>query len=211
MVRLYDGNEAMELERASKELDTYIVSWLRNPYDAMTRQSLGLVRARQQYAAARVQERLLRAPRAGIVSDIRVLPGQRVMPGETVVSLVMEGHRISVIALLPGNQRPQLRAGMALRLELAGYRGSSREMIIESIGNELIGPAAARRYLGPEIADAVPLTGPVVIVEASAPASTFEADGATYEYHDGMQGLARVRMRSERIISALFPSLTGTR
>ena len=52
-----------------------------------------------------------------------------------------------------------------------------------------------------------PLAGPVVVVKATLPTGDFEADGQTFQYHDGMAGAADVRVRSERIIYALLPGL----
>jgi hypothetical protein len=49
----------------------------------------------------------------------------------------------------------------------------------------------------------------VVLVTARLPAETFEADREVYRYHDGMHGTAEVRIRSERIVTALVPGLKG--
>jgi len=48
----------------------------------------------------------------------------------------------------------------------------------------------------------VPFTGSVVFVTARLPAPSFEADGRTYAYHDGILGTAEVRVRSEKILFA---------
>ena len=71
----------------------------------------------------------------------------------------------------------------------------------------MIGPAEAKRYLGEEIADAVTLTGPVVLVAARLPSATFEVEGQTRRFHDGMWAQAEVRVRSERVLVALIPAL----
>ena len=71
----------------------------------------------------------------------------------------------------------------------------------------MLGPEEARRALGPGLADATPLSGPVVLVEASLPALKFTSDGREYPYYDGLWGQAEVRLRSEPILFALVPSL----
>ena len=71
-----------------------------------------------------------------------------------------------MVAFLPGEDRPLLKRGMPLRLEVQGYRYAYQQLTVDSVGDEVVGPAEARRYLGDEIADAVQFTGPVVKVEA---------------------------------------------
>ena len=112
-----------------------------------------------------------------------------------------------MIALLPGEYRPQLKPGMELRMELQGYRYAYQHLTVADVGSEVVGPAEARRYLGDEIADAATLGGPVVLVTARLPSLTFEAEGRTRRYHDGMWGKAEVRVRSEPILVALIPAL----
>jgi membrane fusion protein (multidrug efflux system) len=47
----------------------------------------------------------------------------------------------------------------------------------------------------------------VVKVEAHLPSNTFEAEGKTRGYHDGMVAQAEVRIRSERVLVTLIPAL----
>jgi hypothetical protein len=125
--------------------------------------------------------------------------------GPAVVQ-VEGGKDLFAIALLPGSYRPQLRPGMPLRLELAGYRHAFEPMTIDSIGDQVIGPQEARRLLGQENAD-TPLPGSVVVVRARLPAASFVSDDPVHALHDGVHGHAEVRVRSERILLALFPVL----
>jgi hypothetical protein len=124
-----------------------------------------------------------------------------------LLSLAGEGGDPVVLALLPGQYRPLLKPGMDLRLELQGYQYIYQHLTVTSVENEVIGPAEAKRYLGEEIADAVTLTGPVVLVSARLPSATFEVEGKTRRFHDGMWAQAEVRVRSERVLVALIPAL----
>jgi hypothetical protein len=100
-----------------------------------------------------------------------------------------------------------LKRGLPLRLELNGYRYSYQLLEVQEVGEDVIGPAEARRYLGDAIADSVELTGPVVPVSLRLPSGTFVADGQRRAYHDGLWGTAEVRVRSEPAIVALVPAL----
>ena len=115
---------------------------------------------------------------------------------------------LEVIALLPGEDRPQLAPGMTVRLELIGYRYVYQSFTIASVSADVLAPNEARRVLGAEVADSLQLTGPVALVRGKLSADEFVVDGRTLRYHDGMLGTAEIRIREEPIIYAILP---GTR
>jgi len=199
--------EEAELERLRRELESQLVKVLRDPRDEAARGSLTSLRAAKELAEARVAQRLVRAPVAGIVSDVRIHAGRQLLPGEAILSLVGEGARFSVIAMLPGHHRPMLRPGMPLRLELAGYRYAYQDVKIEDVGDEVVGPNEVRRFLGAEIADTVSVGGPVVLVKATLTGRSFRVEDKVYNYFDGMHGLAEARVRSESVIVTFVPAL----
>jgi len=96
---------------------------------------------------------------------------------------------------------------MPIRFEISGYRYAYQKLTVESVGEEVVGPSEARRYLGAEIGDSVQLTGPVVILKARLPRPTFQAEGRSYRFHNGMHGNAEVEVRSENILVTLVPGL----
>lgn len=207
LARLHDAGEADELARLEHELHTQLRNRLLDPSDAAAAAAVRSLRSSVESARSRLERRIIRAPRGGAVSDVRIRVGQHLNLGDLVVSLLEDSTHLKVVAFLPGADRPQLEPGMILRLELVGYRYAYQLVAIESVGDEVIGPGEARRYLGGRIADGIVINGPVVVVEASLPTATFEADDKLYEYHDGMLGLAEAKVRSRRIIEALIPQL----
>jgi membrane fusion protein (multidrug efflux system) len=207
LVRFYGAQEAAELERIRREFELGLINRLRNPADPSTERALGALQAQKRLAEARLEERSVRAPHGGIVSDLRVRAGQHLVPGEVILSLRGESPQLAILALLPGQYRPLLRPGMTLRFEPRGYRYAYQQLTIDRIDDEIVGPNEARRFLGAGIGDAVPLSGPVVFVHARLPDRTFESGGRSYEYHEGILGTAEARVRSERILTALLPGL----
>jgi multidrug resistance efflux pump len=207
LVRFYGAREAAELSRIDHEMELQLINRLRDPSDKGAEQSLLSLRAQRELARANLAEREVRAPSAGVVSDIRVRPGQHIAPGQSLLSLVRGQEHPQVICLLPGEFRPLLKPGMPLRLEVQGYRYAYQHLVVETVGDEVVGPGEARRALGDEIADAVQVTGPVVRVTARLAGNTFESDGKVRRFHDGMWGTAEVRIRSERVLVALVPAL----
>jgi hypothetical protein len=81
------------------------------------------------------------------------------------------------------------------------------ELEIESVGDEIVGPAEARRYLGRELGDTLPFEGALVLVTARLPQQTFAYAGQRFRYHDGVPGRVDVRVRSVRLLALLFPVL----
>lgn len=209
LVRFYGAEEAAELDRLRQEFDDTLAKTLRDPQDTGARQALSSLRAQKELQERRITERSLRAPQDGVVSDIRIRPGQRLEPGDVLLSIVGDGAQLSVVVMLPGKSRPLLRPGGALRLELHGFKYAYRDLVIESIGDEVVGPAEVKRFLGDDIADAVPVSGPVVLVRARLPSATFVTEGQELQYYDGMLGTAEVRVRTETVLYTLIPGLRG--
>lgn len=207
LVRFHAAREEAELDRIRREFDLELVKTLRDPSDHDARKKLTSLRAQLELAAARLDELSLRAPRAGVIGDVRIRPGQLIEAGDIVVSLIDEDPRCSIVAMLPAQHRPQLRPGMTLRFEVTGYRYAYQDLVIESVAAQIIGPAEVKRYLGQEIADTVAVEGPVVLVEARLSSPTFRVDDRSFEFFHGMNGVAEARVRKERILVAMLPSL----
>ncbi len=207
LVRFNATREVAELARSESEFTLQLINRLRDPTDSDAEQALISLRAQRELARARIEERNLRAPADGTVSDVWVRPGQYMLPGQVALSLVGEETEPTLAIMIPGHFRPLLKPGMWIRLEISGYRYAYQHLEVDSIGDEVVGPAEIQRYLGPGISDAVPLAGPVVIVQARLPSRTFAVEGRIYDYHNGMHGIAEIRIRSEKILLALVPAL----
>jgi GAF domain len=209
LVRFESAREAAELARIEREWELQLVERLRDLSAAPPAQALIGLRAGRDLARARLEERVVRAPAAGIVGDVRCRRDQHVAAGDILLSLTGADSRPVLLALLPGEHRPQLRPGMLLNLKLRGYRHAPQRLAIAAVAGEIVGPEEAKRLLGPEVATAVSLNGALVRVEADFPRGTFEADGERYALHDGMWGSAEVSVRSESLLAALVPGLRG--
>ena len=207
LVQLYEGQESAELDRVRKEFELQLVKLLRDPADATARIAITGLRAQRDLAEARLAERIIRAPQAGTISDVRIRPGQQLQPGDVLLSLVDADAPCVVIAMVPGHFRPQLAKGMSLRLELDGYRYAYRDVVIDAIGDEIVGPAELKRFLGPELADTMDVQGPTLLVQAHLPSNTFRARGEELHYYDGMRANAEVRVRAQNLLLTIVPGL----
>ena len=133
------------------------------------------LRAQRDLAEARLAERIIRAPQAGTISDVRIRPGQQLQPGDVLLSLVDADAPCVVIAMVPGHFRPQLAKGMSLRLELDGYRYAYRDVVIDAIGDEIVGPAELKTLPGPRARRHDGCAGPTLLVQAHLPSNTCPA------------------------------------
>jgi len=209
LVSFLSQEETATLERIEREFELQLVRVLQNPSDEAARQALTSLRAEQELAEARQQARTLRAPHAGTIGTLRVREGQYVNPGESVVAVVGDQVGVTLVALLPGGYRPRLTPGKSLRVELNGFTHEYQTFTIESVGDQILGPSEVKRFLGADSADAVQLSGPMVLVRARIDSPTFQSKGKTFNYYDGMLARADARVRSERILVTLIPGLKG--
>ena len=207
LMRLHADSETADLLRIEEEFKLQLIRALRDPGDTAARAALTSLRAQKELAEARLAERVVRAPTDCVVSDVRIRPGQRVESGEVTMSLMNHAGRFRVIAVLPGEYRPLLRRGMRMRLELRGFPYFHHNVLIDAVGDEVVGPNEVRRTLGPTVADTFTPEGASVLVEGHLPERGFIVDGRRLAYFDGMQGTAEVAVRSERIIVTLVPGL----
>lgn len=207
LAELYSSVEAVERERLEQEFRVLLAGTLLNPLNAAAQQVVSAMRAQLELSQARLAERSLRAPFEGQISDVRVREGQYLGPGEVVVSIMREGAESWALALVPGRYRPMIKPGQRFRLELEGFPFQFQELEVASLSDELVGPAEVRRYLGPDLGDAVVVQGPLVVVEARLPGSTFQSDARTYSYYTGMPGTARIKVRARNGWVTLLPIL----
>jgi multidrug resistance efflux pump len=207
IAQLDDQSQRAALERAELEFSAQLRNHMLDPNDQASDQAVRQLRQVRDAARTALEERVVRSAVPGVVTDVRVRVGQHIEPGETIASMVDGDGPLEVIALLPGSDRPQLVPGMAVRLEIAGYRYAYQTLYIDSVSSDVIGPSAARRVLGSEVSESLAVTGAVVLVRGRLPQRTFTVDDVTYRFHDGMQGTAAVGVRSERILFALAPGL----
>jgi len=207
LVRFGAQRELADLAKNRREWRSQLLELLRDPADEAAGSQVRRLTAERQQLEARVEQRRVRAPRDGAVSDVRIREGQFLQVGDPLLHLVPSEPQYRVVMLLPGQARPLLQAGMEARLEVVGFPYTYVPTAIERVGRQVIGPSEVRRFLGPEIADAIAVTGNVVVVEGRMASSTFSSGDREYGLHDGMLARAQVRVRTERLIVRLVPGL----
>jgi len=207
LVRFYGAEEQRALARIASELEAQTVKMLSDSGDEGARRELARLQAEKGLEEARLDERSLKAPRAGVVSEVRIRSGQLLQPGDLVLTLLDDATPPSLVVVLPGRFRPQLAPGTPLRFVPDGFKFAYQSLTVDQVGDDVLGPAEVRRFLGPELADAVTIDGPSVIVTAALPDDRFVAEGQAYQYHHGLPGHAWARVRRRSLLLALLPTL----
>jgi multidrug efflux pump subunit AcrA (membrane-fusion protein) len=209
LVRLHDTEQAGRMKGLEYDFERRLIAYLQTPQDPNVRQALASLVSERESAKANLEARVIRAPHDGVVKDVLVSNGQRVDAGKVVVSIAKKGapEGLSVIAFVPGGDRPRLHVGQPMRVTLPGYRGAVVESTVRGISADAIGATDAKaRYLGDRLGDSISIRGSVVVVEALLPA-TFTSDDETYELHDGMIGQAEVQLESKTVLETVIPGL----
>jgi multidrug efflux pump subunit AcrA (membrane-fusion protein) len=209
LARLTDTQERAAYDSTRADFHTQLRNRLLDPTDEAAAAQSQALRRQLDGAVAALEQRVLRAPRDGIVTDIGVDPGQHLDVGNAAMAVVDDSvGALEVVMFLPGGDRPQIDVGMPLRLELDGFEYAYQDLVVDTVTEGVVGPHEAKRMLGEQLADTLPMgSGGVVMVRAQLPSPTFESDGEIYPYHDGMGGHVEVRLRDETILEMLIPAL----
>ena len=210
LVKLQSAAEQDELTNAKAELDNATRGYLSEQSDENAKKQLASIWARYNTAKSKLEQRTIRAPKAGTISDIRTRNGALLQPGDQIVTIV-EGDQTmpEVIAFLPAKDRPRLRPGQTLQVGLLGYTKIRESAEIISVGREGVGAAEVAKMLGQSLADTLkmPPDGSYVVVRARLPRRTFETDHAILRFHHGMQAETEVKIAEKPFLVTLFPAL----
>jgi membrane fusion protein (multidrug efflux system) len=207
IARLYDQLETTSLADLDEQWETQLRHYLLEPGSDSVRQLLASLRAQRRTALDRLETRLIRSPREGMVGEVHTRAGAPLAPGEVVASILDTKPRFSVVAFIPASDGPQVRVGMPLRVEISGYPYAYLDMNVTRFAQEATGAATVRRHLGPQLADAIEVPPTTVVVEGDLATDHFTVDGQRYPLREGTPARAEVRLRSEPIALALVPWL----
>lgn len=208
LAKLRDVSERANYDSTREDFHSQLRERLLDPTAQAPAQQVRTLKRQLDSAEASLEQRVVRAPHDGIVTDVHVQAGQHVNMGDVVMAVVDESDPgLEVVAFLPGADRPQIEPGMPMRLSLAGFEYAYQDVIVEEISEGVVGPSEAKRMLGPQLADTLPLGGGVVMVRARLAGQTFVSDDEVYPFHDGMGGEVDVRLDAETILEMLIPAL----
>lgn len=208
ILKFSSRSERDELEAAQQEEDAFTASYLFDQTDLENKKALIAAAQKVEATKKRIELKTVRAPRDGVVSDIRARLGENMSPGEAIVTILPEDADVTVVTFLNATDRPRLHKGMKMKVNLAGYTKSPETAEIVEVGNDAIAPEAVQKYLGTTLAGSVKLAhGSYVLVKAKMPTRTFESQKQTLYYHHGMQAKVDVLINEKPFLVTLIPAL----
>lgn len=198
------------LEQTTRDYESLLLQYLSDNADDQSRKALATAESAKNRAEQAVEQRRLYAPADGTISDIRIELNKMINPGEELLSIVAPGTDPEIVAFLPGRDRPRLRLGMLMQVELVGFTKARENIKITSIASDAIsGDEIQRLILGPAQAGAFrQLSGANwVIVRGKLDRSTFRAENETNRYHHGLQTKVEVKTKDKPFLVTLLPAI----
>src|SRR5262249_22523701 len=96
LIRFAAQVETQEVAHAQRQFELELTKVLTDPNDEGAKAALSTIRAAKEAADRRLRERSVFAPKAGIVGNLRIRPGQTLAPGDFVLALLEEKPRFTV-------------------------------------------------------------------------------------------------------------------
>lgn len=203
VIELDTTNEQQVFAQIDTNYRDQLSTFLFDTTDEAARASLAGILAQRKAARDALVAKTITAPVDGAITDVLVT--DIVNAGEHVATIIPEGSQPSVLAFMPGSDRSRFTPGMTMQVELAGYPGSRLALTVTEVGTDIMGSSKARKLLGEKLADAVALPPSVVLVKAALPVGGFESRGKTYNFFDGMDGLAEIEIEKRSFLSVVLP------
>ena len=208
LLKLKADKEEADLEQAKREYVAAQQQYLIDPADENNRKQMNSAQNTVARAQAAIDAKKVRATRDGKVSDLRAREGGALQFGDQILSIVAPGTEPEVWAYLPGSDRPRLKLGQPLQVDLTGYQKTREVATIYHVDGSATGANELRKSLGPELADSLKIAdGSYVLVKAKLKRNYFRAKGKQYPFFQGMPAKTEVKVESKRFIVTLLPSL----
>ncbi|HET8715450.1 MAG TPA: HlyD family efflux transporter periplasmic adaptor subunit [Holophagaceae bacterium] len=172
-----------------------------------TRKSdLSSAETRRQALDYNLQQNLLTAPVDGFVDGLVVRAGDRVQPGQAVCRLVPVDSPLVAISFLPEKDRPYVKEGDLVKVELNGYPYAEYGTLsgkVVRIGEDLASSAEWQEAMG----DADHADGPAFRVEVQLDPRPEDPRLQPIKLRPGMLLSVRYTLRRQSLITMAFEPL----
>jgi multidrug resistance efflux pump len=210
LLRLSSPEETAQLAASETEWRDTQIQFLFDQTDPQISKALVSAATARDHALARVEARIVRAPRDGVVTNLHVKEGLAVQLGSYVLQITDENSEIEVLSFLPGRDGPRIREKMGLQLELDGYTKARAIASITHVQADSVSGTEAAKLGGDMLAESIAKelqAGTWITVRARMPSRTFKTEHNTYHYHHGMHAKVEVKVQSKPFLVTLLPAL----
>jgi hypothetical protein len=209
LLTLASPHENAAYEQARAERDNALEQHLFDPTDEQAKKQLASAENQLKAAKAKLENRVIRAPKAGTVEDIRLSENRSVQPGQAIMTSVDPGKKPEILAFLPCKDRPKLKLNADLQTGIDGYQKTRESAKIFEVHSECVGGSEAVNYVGNALGDSikgiVDQGGTYVIVKAHLESNSFKTERSSLFYHQGMTATTEVKLNSKPFLATLLP------
>jgi membrane fusion protein, multidrug efflux system len=218
IAKLTSQSEESELHRAETEDNIAIASYLVDPTDEQTRKGLAAAHAAHRHAQEAVDQRIVRAPCDGVVTELHVTEGRPLNFGDEIALISKENDLPFIKAYMPGNDISQIQEKVKdpeteAQIELKGYTKGRERGKITMVAATSISSTEMHKQLG-EAYDSAVSTGGAQDAGMYAEIMV-ELKKKTFRYHDqdlaysaGMQVDIEIKLDQKRFLFQLLPDLS---
>ncbi|HEX4450226.1 MAG TPA: HlyD family efflux transporter periplasmic adaptor subunit [Kofleriaceae bacterium] len=214
IAKLSAATEEADLRRAETEDQIAIASYLVDPTDDQVRKSLAAAHASRRRAQESVDQRTVRAPRAGRLTELHAAEGQALQFGEEIGVISDEDALPYVRAYMPGNDISQLLKKQFVtdgQINIKGYTKKREHGKITQIAPSAISSTEVRKQLGTAYESAIGAGQDGVMfaeVRIELPHPWFKYHDEQMQYRAGMQCEVEIKLDEKRFLVQLLPDLS---
>ncbi|MEP6859529.1 MAG: HlyD family efflux transporter periplasmic adaptor subunit [Deltaproteobacteria bacterium] len=208
IAQLSSGQQKADFAQAKSEDDNAIRSFLWDETDEQARKSVKTAGIAKTHAQAQLDQRIIRAPVDGTVSDLAFGKGESIQAGQQLATIFEPGSRPLAYAYLPASDRPRIKPDMPLQVAIEGFKKKRAKLHIIDISTEGVGANEIRKSVGQQLADTLKLPNDgatYILVKAKFDSDQIVIGDKNYDLHHGMPIKAEIAIETRPFLADVFP------
>lgn len=208
IAQLSSQQQKADYAQAKGEADVAIRSFLQDDTDDQARKSVKTAGIALAHAQAQLDQRVIRAPADGKISDLLVGRGDPVQAGKQIATIFEPGARPMAYAFLPASDRPRIKPDMPLQVAIEGFKKKRAKLHIVSMSTETFGANLVRNYVGQALADTLKLPNDgatYFLVVAEFDTNQIKLGDKTYDLVHGMPIKGEIAIETRPFLADVFP------
>jgi multidrug efflux pump subunit AcrA (membrane-fusion protein) len=208
IAQLSSQQQKADYAQAKGEADVAIRSFLQDDTDDTARKSVKTAGIALAHAQAQLDQRIIRAPADGKISDFLVGNGDSVQPGRQIATIFQAGAHPMAYAFLPASDRPRIKPDMPLQVAIEGFKKKRAKLKIVSMSTETFGANEVRNYVGQQLADTLKLPNDgatYFLVKAEFESDQIKISDKTYDLVHGMPIKGEIAIETRPFLADVFP------
>jgi len=208
IAQLSSQQQKADYAQAKGEADNAIRSFLQDDTDDQARKNLKAAGIALAHAQAQLDQRIIRAPADGKISDLRAGIGETVQAGKQIATIFAPGARPIAYAFLPASDRPRIKPDMPLQVAIEGFKKKRAKLRIISMTTETFGANEVRNYVGQGLADSLKLPNDgatYFLVKAEFDMDRIQIGDKSYDLVHGMPIKGEIAIETRPFLADVFP------